>query len=73
MNFELQKEMLHKIIGEQSLLIDKLIRNIEIQGSFNTTNNTHLDTGNKLEEMYKRLVEKQESYEKSTVSLETIL
>jgi len=77
MNIEIQKQMLHDIIDKQSLIIDKLMKNVEIQGSFNTTNNIqniHLDTGNKLEELYKRLVERhQDSYEKSTDSLETIL
>jgi mannitol-specific phosphotransferase system IIBC component len=77
MNIEIQKQMLHDIIDKQSLIIDKLMKNVEIQGSFNTTNNIqniHLDTGNKLEELYKRLVEMhQDSCAKSTDSLETIL
>jgi len=69
--------MLHDIIDKQSLIIDKLMKNVEIQGSFNTTNNIQniqLDTGTKLEELYKRLVERhQASYVKSKDSLETIL
>ena len=68
--------MLHKIIEEQSLLIDKLMRNVEIQGSFNTTNNIQhiqLATGHSPEEIYKRLVEIQNSYANSPESPETIL
>jgi len=75
-NIEKQKQLFHTIINEQSLLIDKLMRNVEIHGSFNTTNNIqniHLVTGDTPEELYKRLVERQESYAKSTESLETIL
>jgi hypothetical protein len=38
-DFERQKQMLHKIIDEQSLMIDKLIRHVEIQGSFKLIQN----------------------------------
>jgi hypothetical protein len=72
-NIELQKQMLHKIIEDQSLLIDKLMRNVEIHGSFNTTNNIqniHLVTGDN-SELYNRLVEKyQGSCEMGRESLE---
>jgi len=76
-NIEMQKQMLHKIIDEQSLLIDKLIRNVEIRDSFNTTNNIQniqLVTKDNSEEFYNRLVKKyQESRAKTTELLETKL
>lgn len=75
-NIETQKQMLHKIIDGQSLLIDKLMRNVEIHGSFNTTNNIQhiqLATGDNPEDIYKRLVEIQNSYANSSESPETIL
>jgi len=73
MNFEIQKQMLHDIIDKQSFIIDKLMKNVEIQGSFNTTNNIeniHLNTGDKLEDLYKRLVERRQ--ESSPDSIEKI-
>ena len=38
-DFERQNQMLHKIIDEQSLMIDKLMRHVEIQGSFKLIQN----------------------------------
>ena len=68
-NIKIQKQVLHEIIDKQSLLIDKLMKNVEIRDSFNTTNNIqniHLNIGDNPEEVYKRLVERyQDSCEKS--------
>lgn len=76
-NIKTQKQMLHEIIDKQSLLIDKLMKNVEIRNSFNTTNNIqniHLNAGDNPEEVYKRLVERyQASCEKSREYVETIL